>query len=136
MNKTTFYPLALALMLSGISQVTNASPASQDVAAIRHISGGIGEEDLESLEMEQRDYRLKMMFTTLDGSYLADIEVLVMDHLKNTILTTHSSGPVMLLNLPSGVYQVQASYGLETVSKQVQSVPNHLNTVYFRFSNR
>lgn len=133
MNKTSLYPVALALMLAFSNQNVHSATQAGDVAAIRYISGGVGEEDLQALDIEQDNHRLKMVFTTLDGTFLADIAVLVLDTKNNTLLDTRSEGPVMLLDLPSGNYQVRATYALETISKNIVSSPSRLNTVYFRF---
>ena len=136
MNKLSLYPAALALMLAMSGQTATAASPIEDVAAIRFISGGFGDEDLEALEVQRFNHSLKMVFTTLDGSYLADIAVLVLDQRKNTLLSASSIGPVMLIDLPTGVYQVQATYAQQTISKRVVSDQNRFNTVYFRFGNQ
>lgn len=130
MQKVSIYPAALALMLVMNAQ---AGPQTSDVAAIHYISGGVGDEELEVLEVEKVNKSLKMVFTTLDGSFLADIAVLVLDRNKNALLSTNSEGPIMMLDLPPGNYQIQATYALETISKNVIAESNRLNTVYFRF---
>lgn len=130
MQNKSIYPAALALMLALNAQ---AGPQASDVAAIRYISGGVGDEELQALEVEQVNNRLKMVFTTLDGSYIADIAVLVLDRNKNILLQANSEGPVMMIDLPPGNYQVQATYELETLNKNVVTEQNRLSTVYFRF---
>ena len=130
MQKRSIYPTALALMLAMSAQ---AAPQSSDVAAIRYISGGVGDEELEALEVEKVNNSLKMVFTTLDGSFLADVAVLVLDSNKRLLLNANADGPVMMLDLPPGNYQIQATYAFETISKNVVADPNRLNTIYFRF---
>ena len=135
MSKPNLYSTALALMLAISAQHAQSAPEVNNAAAIRYISGGVGDEDLDMLQTEQVKHRLKMVFTTLDGSFLADVAVLVLDRNKNTLIQAKSEGPVMLLDLPNGTYQVQATYALETISRDVVSQPNRLSTVYFRFGN-
>lgn len=136
MKKNSLYGTALALMLAMSCQSVQASSQIQDVSAIRYISGGFGDEDLEALELQQFNHNLKMVFTTLDGAYVADISVLVLDQKKNALISATSIGPVMLIDLPAGIYQVQATYAQETILKSIVSDPDRFRTVYFRFGNR
>jgi hypothetical protein len=56
-----------------------------------------------------RDYSLKLIFSNKKGEYLSDVIVKILDWNGKTILTTVSNGPWLFIDLPTGVYDLEAS---------------------------
>lgn len=56
-----------------------------------------------------RDYSLKLIFSNKRGEYLSDVIVKILDWNEKTILTTVSNGPWLFIDLPTGVYDLEAS---------------------------
>ena len=77
---------------------------------IAFLSGGVGQEEREALKQMGREYPLKLMFSNRKGEDLSDVTVKVLDQNDKTILTTVSNGPWLFINLPPGVYHLEASF--------------------------
>jgi len=77
--------------------------------SIAFMSGGVGEREREILKEMGRDYSLKLIFLNKKGEYLSDVIVKILDWNGKTILTTVSNGPWLFIDLPTGVYDLEAS---------------------------
>jgi hypothetical protein len=78
--------------------------------SIAFLSGGVGQQERETLKEMGKGYPLKLMFSNKEGKYLSDVIVKVRDQNDKTILTTVSDGPWLFINLPSGTYHLDASF--------------------------
>lgn len=77
---------------------------------IPFLSGGVGVREREILNEMGKSYSLKMVFSNKKGEYLSDIVVRVLDPEEKVILTTVSNGPWLFIDLPSGIYHLEASF--------------------------
>lgn len=77
---------------------------------IPFLSGGVGIRERELLNEMGKGYSLKMVFSNKRGEYLTDIVVRVLDSREKVILTTVSNGPWLFIDLPEGVYALEASF--------------------------
>jgi hypothetical protein len=78
--------------------------------SIAFLSGGVGQQERETLKEMGKEYTLKLMFLNKKGEYLSDVIVKVGDQNDKTILTTVSNGPWLFINLPSGTYHLDAKF--------------------------
>lgn len=78
---------------------------------IPFLSGGVGQREREILKEMGKDYSLKVIFSNKMGEYLADVVVKILDQDENTILITVSNGPWLFVDLPAGIYNLEASFG-------------------------
>jgi len=84
-------------------------PKPKTEGAITYLSGGIGQDEAAAMKQAERDYPLSMIFTEgKRNEYLADVQVSIKDHTGKTVLQAPSNGPIMLVKLPHGQYQVTA----------------------------
>jgi len=77
--------------------------------SVAFLSGGVGEREREILKEMGRDYSLKLIFSNKKGEYLSDVMVKISDWHGKTILTMVSNGPWLFIDLPTGVYDVEAN---------------------------
>ncbi len=77
---------------------------------IPFLSGGVGLRERELLNEMGKGYSLKMVFSNKKGEYLSDIVVKVLDPQEKVILTTVSNGPWLFIDLPEGIYHLEASF--------------------------
>lgn len=70
-------------------------------------NGGISLEERASAPKEGT----KLEFFVSDGAYLSEVQVVVADIDGNEIVSTVTEGPWLILDLPDGQYNVQASIG-------------------------
>lgn len=80
---------------------------------IPFLSGGVGVREREVLNEMGKSYSLKMVFSNKKGEYLSDIVVRVFDSQEKVILTTVSNGPWLFIDLPNGIYHLEASFMAE-----------------------
>jgi len=78
--------------------------------SITFLSGGIGQQERETLKEMGKEYTLKLIFSNKNGEYLSDVAVKVWDQNNKTILTAVSDGPWLFINLPSGTYHLDANF--------------------------
>lgn len=77
---------------------------------IAFLSGGIGQHEREILKETGKGYSLKLIFSNRKGEYLSNVMVTVFDHKDEKILFTVSFGPWLFIDLPSGVFNLEASF--------------------------
>jgi hypothetical protein len=77
---------------------------------IAFLSGGIGQHEREILKKMGKDYSLKLIFSNRKSEYLSDVMVTVFNHKDEKILFTVSFGPWLFIDLPSGMFNLEASF--------------------------
>lgn len=88
---------------------------------IAFLSGGIGQREREILKEMGKDYPLKLIFSNKKGEYLSDVVVKILDENGKTILITVSNGPWLFIDLPTGIYDLEAS--LRSDRKRISQIP-------------
>jgi enamine deaminase RidA (YjgF/YER057c/UK114 family) len=101
-------------------------------AGVSYVSGGIGEDSVAELKAREKEFNLKLIFTLVEGNYLADVGVRVTDAAGKTVVDHVADGPFFLAKLPAGAYTVTASYGDKTQTRKVK-VGGGLRTEYLRW---
>ena len=74
-----------------------------------YVTGGIGQAESRAMKAAAGNYDLMLTFAERDGSYVANVDVQIIDSSGSTVLQT-VAGPLLLANLPAGKYRVQADY--------------------------
>lgn len=87
---------------------------------IAFLSGGFGEREREILSEKAKEYSLKLIFSDRKGEYIFDVMVKVFNQRDEKVLITASSGPWIFINLPTGVYHLEACY--QKVLKRVGKI--------------
>jgi hypothetical protein len=80
----------------------------------------------------EHQYDLKLMFTEANGTFLADLPVTISKG-GNTVVSTVTNGPILLVNLPAGTYNVTASDGASSKEQKITVSPGSKRTYQFRF---
>ncbi len=108
---------ALALLLT-LPALAAPLPAEHHEHGITWISGGIGSDESQALKAESARYPLSLVFSSgKSDEYLADVRVVVKDQAGKTLLNTVSGGPLMLIRLPAGKYEVSAVSGTRALQR-------------------
>lgn len=74
------------------------------------ITGGIGEEELTQINAARADYNVRLLMAEKSGAYVSDVRVAIVDGKGSKVLEVASAGPYLLVKLPKGKYQINASY--------------------------
>jgi hypothetical protein len=99
---------------------------------VAYITGGVGEDEVQTFHAAAPGYNLRMTFASKTGNYLSDIDVTITSGARRPILTVRTEGPFLFVRLPAGRYQVGAQTRHITETRKVQ-VPAHGGT-HLRFS--
>jgi hypothetical protein len=75
-----------------------------------YMSGGVGVGERNQMNTGAQGYDLKLAFSDRSGKYLSDVKVTIADPRGDQIVDTSTAGPWFYINLPSGKYDVKASY--------------------------
>lgn len=107
----------------------------RSVGGVSYISGGIGDASQQELKAREPDFNLKLVFTLVEGNYLADVNVAITDAAGKVVLEAVAEGPFFLARLPAGQYAVAATYEGVAQSRKVR-VNGRLRTEYLRWPSR
>jgi hypothetical protein len=91
---------------------------------ITYVTGGFGQEESCAMKAAAGNYDLMLTFAERDGSYVADVNVQIIDSSGRTVLQT-VSGPLLLVNLPAGKYRIAADYNGATRWRTVSVGGSH-----------
>lgn len=130
------------MMLAGASVLAPARaalPALQHQGDVEYVSGGIGIDESTSFKDARATFPLSMTFAQAaqgQGDYVADVKVVVADAHGKPVLDTTSQGPYLLARLPDGKYQVKATYGNQTQTRDVTIAGGHSEPLVFSWRDK
>jgi hypothetical protein len=103
-----------AVLLAAVVSLGSLPAAAQlrqtPPSGVEYVSGGIGQTEAQRMKRAANDYSLALLFATPSGQYLADVDVQLKDSRGAAVLSVEDTGPMLLVNLPPGRYQVEAAY--------------------------
>ena len=75
-----------------------------------YIAGGIGSDERNKMEEMGKDFNLKIAFAVDDGSFLANIDLVIEDAKGQLVIATKVPGPWFFIRLTTGTYTIKATY--------------------------
>jgi hypothetical protein len=88
---------------------------------VTYLCGGVGEEEVQAMKQQAKDYDLMLTFAARDGAYLADVDVDISDARGNSVLQANCDSPMLLIDLPkAGTYRVHADAAGYTLNRSVK----------------
>ena len=120
-------PIALigATIFASAPLVANAEDLVVDPVSVQtsmgttYLNGGVGDEETEAMRRVAKDYPLRMTFSERDGEFIADVSVTITDAKGNSVFELPNAGPQLYVKLPSGKYNISASFKGKTQSRKV-----------------
>ncbi|TJZ69009.1 carboxypeptidase regulatory-like domain-containing protein [Chitiniphilus eburneus] len=116
-----------ALWLALAAPLFAADPAAQP----NFVTGGVGDEELASLNAVKPQYNVRLLLTQKDGAYIAGVPVTIVDRKGATVLEAESKGPHLFVQLPDGSYRISATYEGKTLARSVSVKGNAARNVHF-----
>ncbi|OGA38340.1 MAG: hypothetical protein A3G24_14815 [Betaproteobacteria bacterium RIFCSPLOWO2_12_FULL_62_13] len=104
-------------------------------STVPFVSGGVGVASQERLKAQEKEFNLKLVFTLVEGNYLADVNVKIADAAGKTVIEQVSDGPFFMAKLPAGTYSVTAAYNGQTQARKVSLRADRLRTEYMRWAS-
>jgi len=103
---------------------------------VSFISGGVGVASQNRLNAREKEFNLKLVFTLVEGNYLADIGVTVKDAAGKSVIETVVEGPFCRAKLPAGRYSVSMVYDGKDQTRKVSIRDGRLHTEYVRWPGK
>ncbi|MFA5940591.1 MAG: hypothetical protein WC809_14630 [Sinimarinibacterium sp.] len=127
---------AVAALGGGTAMADDTLPAERDTGDVSYREGGIGSDEAQAMRAASDGYPLMLSFSEyLDGahSYTTDVDVSIETKDGTQLLDAHAKAPLMLIDLPRGVYEVTASLDGKQQSQTVHVQPQQTQRVYFEW---
>jgi hypothetical protein len=99
---------------------------------VPYVTGGVGLDERGVMKGMADHYNVRLVFATLSGEYLADVEVLVQDGNNRMFLDGKSNGPWFFVHLPKGHYKVTAIHAGKKETREV-ALEKAYDTVVFNW---
>lgn len=123
--------LAIGFATLGAAQAPPQKAVSQ--GNVPFVSGGIGVDSKQALKAREKEFNVKLIFTLVEGNYLADVGVTIKDAAGRTVVEQVADGPFFMAKLPPGNYSVTADYGGKAQTRKISASAKGLHTEYFRW---
>jgi hypothetical protein len=78
------------------------------------MSGGVGIEERNLMQRKAGAYDLDLSFADKQGHYLSDVSVVIDDENGTQLVNSTATGPFFYIELPTGNYDVKASFDNQT----------------------
>jgi len=90
-------------------------PKIQQYGSTQFISGGVGIDECKAMQTDACNWPLQIMFSevqkgTTVGAWVSDVDIRITDKDGNSVLSTITEGPLVLVKLPAGNYTLTANY--------------------------
>lgn len=102
---------------------------------IRFISGGISDELESQLKDVQNQFNVRVLMTDVNGGYIADATVKLLDSEGNQILHVMNAGPYFYAAVKMGTYTFEATEGSEVKRITIKVGGKPRGTQHIRFSS-
>ena len=103
-------------------------PNTQYSQGISYISGGVGEEEAQAILAEAKQWPLLLELSQLEndrGVWIFGAKIKILNANNQVVFDAQADGPYMLINLPTGDYQLEGTYE-EKVQKRSIAVKSTL----------
>jgi hypothetical protein len=116
-----------------MAQGTSSTLVENTYENIAYVSGGIGDEERDEIRSRERNFNLKLLFAERDGSYLGDVNVVLLNAKGDTVFDVKSVGPFLLLKLPAGKYLIKTSMNGQMQQKRMSITAKGRHEAIFRW---
>lgn len=118
----------------GIDLISPPKPITR--GEVSYVSGGICIGGVNQMKSMAKDFPLEVVLVEKSDeyekeNYIADVKVKINDASDNLILDVVTEGPFLLVNLPSGNYQISAEYHDVVKSRRVKINKNKHERIVF-----
>lgn len=128
-NQASWLKLSQILIAAVIFTVSSVSfaqadvPESKNYQGIQYITGGIGSEESEAMLELGKKWPLVLEFSQAHPErplWVADVTVKIIDQKKKIVFDAMSDGPILLVNLAPGNYELQLSFEGKPLKRTVK----------------
>lgn len=118
----------------GIDLISPPKPIT--TGEVSYVSGGICIGGVNQMKSMAKDFPLEIVLVEKSDeyekeNYIADVKVTINDASESLVLDVVTEGPFLLVNLPSGNYQITAEYHNVVKSRRVKINKNKHERIVF-----
>lgn len=128
---------AAGLLVAAALFAAAGSPAATRGAAANgaaFLEGGVGRTEIEAIEAERGKYSLWIITAVrTSGAYLADVKLRITDDRGQVVLQRQLQAPWLLIDLPLGRYEIEASYEGQVQRRTTAIHPGDHHQAVFHF---
>ena len=98
-------------------------PESKNYEGIQYITGGIGSEESEAMIELGKKWPLTLEFSQDHPErplWVADVDVKIINQKQKVIFTAVSEGPILLINLEPGTYNMEFVFEKKSLKRKVK----------------
>jgi len=103
----TFLLLFVISMLYASISTEAVEPQVNQQENIAYVSGGIGQDEQDTIDQQGKGFSLKITTATHNGHYLSGGRILIMDSSDNQLLEASGQGPIFYADLEPGTYRIK-----------------------------
>lgn len=113
--------LSIALLGLGVSALAWAGGTApkQTETGVNYVVGGIGSDQRQKLNETYGGYSLRVEVAEKGGAYVADVHMQISDTQGKEHLQIMQDAPILLIDLPTGQYELTATYRDQTQKRKV-----------------
>lgn len=112
-------PMAQAQTAATGTDPLGAPKVQQSGGGIRYISGGAGAEERAAMDAQRGEFPFKLVLSAGSGEYVV-ADKLSFSTPQGELLLVRDAGPVVMVKLPAGDYDVAISYQGKTERRKVR----------------
>lgn len=115
---------------------SGALTIEQGQDGIRYVSGGVGVEERAWLAAQESKFNTRLTFAVEPGgAFVSDVRVEIRNAQGKMVLQTTTDGPKLLVALPAGAYQLDATHDAQTMHRAFTVVAGKHIALGFGFKN-
>lgn len=114
---------ALVTMGSGLAWADQSvpAPAAQvSEAGVSYVIGGIGDDERKAMRSAYHHYKLRVEVAEEGGAYSANMQLKLLDMQNRLLLDVLVDAPWLLVDVPSGEYQIQVAKNGGGISQTIK----------------
>lgn len=125
---------SLVLVALAVAGSANATQSGMTPSGRSYLSGGVSDEERESLQAQQGRYNLWIV-TALrkTGEYLSAVHLKITDANRKVVFDAALDGPWLLIDLPLGKYSIEAQLDGQSQQRQTTIHPGDHHQAIFYF---
>lgn len=100
---------------------------------IRYMSGGVGADEQARFRAAEAEYPVKLVFANSNGAFMSNLDITVTDRSGNRVLGMTTDGPILLMDLEPGSYNVKADGQGQTQTRTITVPDNGIRTYTLHF---
>lgn len=112
--------LPLLFMTSGPANAQDVVVNEEQGQGAKYVNGGIGEGQTRYMQSIAKNWPMRIMFSQLKANeFISGVNLQITDKSNATMLALDNAGPLTYVQLPPGVYRVNATFDGQSQTRNI-----------------